>query len=83
MLAKLMQIWNMDETGVTVIHKPGKLVTEVGRRNFWGVTFDENRKTHMILSCVSASGTEQCCQVLCPVNYIVYSVLGLPSASSV
>ena len=57
LLAKPMQIWNMDETGVTVVHKPGKVVTEVGRRNVWAVTSGEKGKTHTILSCVSASGS--------------------------
>ena len=57
LLAKPMQIYNMDETGVTIVHKPGKVVTEVGRRNVWAVTSGEKGKTHTILSCVSASGS--------------------------
>lgn len=57
LLAKPMQIWNMDETGVTDVHKPGKVITEVGRRNVWAVTSGEKEKTHTILLCVSASGT--------------------------
>ena len=55
-LAKPMQIFNVDETGVSVVHKPGKVVTEVGRKNVWSVTSAEKGKTHTILSCVSASG---------------------------
>jgi hypothetical protein len=46
----------MDETGVTVVHKAGKVVTEVGRRNVWAITSGEKGKTHTILTCVSASG---------------------------
>ena len=57
LLTKPMQIYNMDETGVTVVHKPGKVVTEVGRRNVWAVTSGEKGKTHTILSCVSAAGS--------------------------
>ena len=57
LLSKPMQIYNMDETGVTVIHKPGKVVTEVGRRNVWAITSGEKGKTHTILTCVSASGS--------------------------
>jgi len=49
----------MDETGVTVVHKPGKVVTEVGRRNVWAVTSGEKGKTHTILSCVSADEQER------------------------
>ena len=32
-LAKPLQIFNVDETGVSVVHKPGKVVTEVGYKN--------------------------------------------------
>ena len=39
-----MQIFNMDETGVSVVHKPGKVVAEVGRKN------------HTVVTCISASG---------------------------
>ena len=53
---KPMNIFNMDETGVTIVHKGGKVVTEVGRRNVWAITSAEKGKTHTIISCVSASG---------------------------
>jgi len=52
MLTKPMKIWNMDETGVTVVHKPGKVVTEVGQRNVWAVTSGEKGETHTILTCI-------------------------------
>ena len=55
-LNKPMNIFNMDETGVTIIHKGGKVVTEIGRQNVWAVTSGEKGKTHTILTCVSASG---------------------------
>ena len=55
-LMKTMNIFNMDETGVTIIHKGGKVVTEVGRRNVWAITSGEKGKTHTIITCVSASG---------------------------
>ena len=32
-LSKPMQIFNVDETGVSVVHKPGKVITELGRKN--------------------------------------------------
>ena len=55
-LSKPMLIYNVDETGVSVVHKPGKLIAEVGRRNVWSITSAEKGKTHTIMSCVSASG---------------------------
>ena len=57
LLSKPMQIYNMDETGVTIVHKSGKVVTEVGHRNVWAITSAEKGKTHTILTCVSASGS--------------------------
>ena len=33
-----MQIYNIDEMGINVVHKPGKIVAEIGRRKVWLVT---------------------------------------------
>ena len=52
-ISKPMQNYNCDETGVSVVHKPGKVVAEHGRRNVYAITSAERGKTH---SCVSASG---------------------------
>ena len=38
------------------MHKPGRVVAELGRRNVWSVTSAEKGKTHTVLTCVSASG---------------------------
>lgn len=48
-----MQIYNADETGISVIHKPGKVVAELGHHT---LTSAERRKTCIVLTCVSASG---------------------------
>ena len=50
---KPMLIYNCDET---VVHKPGKVIAELGHRNVYAVTSAEQGKTHTVLSCVSASG---------------------------
>ena len=55
-LTKAMQIYNMDECGITVVHNPGKVMTEVGRKNVWSISSAEKGKTHTLLCCVSASG---------------------------
>lgn len=55
LLSKPMQIFNIDETGVSVVHKPGKVVAEVGRR-VWSLTSAERGKTHTVVTCISASG---------------------------
>ncbi len=54
--SKPMQIFNSDETGVSIVRKPGKVVTELGRHNVYSITSAERGKTHTILTCVSASG---------------------------
>lgn len=51
-----MQIYNCDETGVTIVFKPGKVVAELGRRNVYAVSAAEKGWTHTILSYISASG---------------------------
>jgi len=51
-----MLIFNCDETGISIVHKPGKMLAELGRRNVYAVTSAERGKTHTILSCVLASG---------------------------
>ena len=55
LLSKPMQIFNIDETGVSVVHKPGKVVAEVGRR-VWSITSAERGKNHTVVTCISASG---------------------------
>ena len=54
-ISKPMQIFNADETGVTIVHRPGKVIAELGRHNVYTITSAERGKTHTILSCVSAS----------------------------
>ncbi len=56
LISKPSQIFNADETGVTIVHKPSKVITQVGRHNVPALTSAEKGRTHTILSCVSASG---------------------------
>ena len=56
LISKPMQVYNTDETGVTIVHKPSKVVAELGRRNVCSVISAEKGRTHTVLSCVSASG---------------------------
>ena len=63
--SKPSQIFNADETGVTIVHKPSKVIAQIGWHNVSSLTSADRKKTHTILSCVSASG-----QVLPP--FMVY-----------
>ena len=39
-----------------MVHKPGKVVGEMGRHKVYSVTSAEREKTHTVLTCVSAAG---------------------------
>ena len=56
LIAKPSQIFNADETGVTIVHKPSKVIAHIGRRNVPSLTSADRGKTHTVLACVSASG---------------------------
>ena len=51
-----MQIFNSDETGISIVFRPGKVVAEMGRKNVYSVSAAEKGRTHTILSCVLACG---------------------------
>jgi hypothetical protein len=45
-----------DETGVTIVFKPNKLVAELRKRHLYALSASEKGKIHTVLSCVSATG---------------------------
>ena len=47
-----MLIYNLDKTGISVVYKPGCILTELGRKQVWSVTSGEKGKTHTVLVCV-------------------------------
>lgn len=51
------QIWNADESGLTSVHKPGKILAAKGQKQVGKITSGERGKTVTILSCTSASGS--------------------------
>lgn len=51
-ISKPSQIYNADETGVTIVHKPSKVIAQIGRQNVPSVTSADKGKTHSILACV-------------------------------
>ena len=50
-------MFNMDKTGLSIVHKPGRVVAEFGRRNVWAITSAEKGRTHTVLTCVSKKST--------------------------
>ena len=47
LLSKLLQIFTVDEIGVTIVHRPGKVVVQI---NVYTITSAEKGKTHTIVS---------------------------------
>ncbi|XP_065574282.1 uncharacterized protein LOC136036157 [Artemia franciscana] len=49
-------IWNVDETGLSTVHKPGKIVAVKGQRQVGKVTSAERGQNVTMCVCVSAMG---------------------------
>jgi len=52
-LFKPKQVYNLDKTGVSIVHKPGKVLPELGQRNVYDVTSAERgKKSHCSCMCI-------------------------------
>ncbi|XP_065664687.1 uncharacterized protein LOC136086321 [Hydra vulgaris] len=51
------QLWNTDETGITNVHKPGKIIATKGKRQISKITSGERGATVTVVCAISASGT--------------------------
>ena len=51
-----MCVWNCDKTGITIVHKPGSVVAELGCHYIHAVTSAERGKMHIVILCISATG---------------------------
>jgi len=51
-----MQVYNVDERGICIVDKPGKVFSAVGRKHVYSVTSSKKGKTHTVVVCVSTSG---------------------------
>ena len=56
LISKPMQIFTSDETGVSIVHKPRKVVVELGQYNVYALSLQPNQPKLTLLSCESASG---------------------------
>ena len=45
LLSKPMQVHNLDETGINIVHKPGKVVMEIVQRKVWSIISGERGRT--------------------------------------
>ena len=51
------QIWNMDETGITNVHKPGKIIASKGVKQVSKMTSGERGSTVTVICAMSSAGT--------------------------
>ena len=51
-----MQVYNVDKTGVSIVHKQGKVLAQLGQHHVYSITSAEKGKTHTIMLCVSGAG---------------------------
>ena len=54
---KPQQIFNCDETWLTIVVKPSKIVTQIGKKIVYSKTFAEKGFTQTVLGCCGADGT--------------------------
>lgn len=50
------RIYNMDETGIATVQKPGKILASQGQKQVGGVTSWERGKNITVVSAMNASG---------------------------
>ena len=51
-----MQVWNMDETGISNVHKPGNVIATKGARSVGKITSGEKGKTVTVVCATNAAG---------------------------
>ncbi|KAI0236606.1 hypothetical protein LSAT2_012836 [Lamellibrachia satsuma] len=50
------RLWNMDESGLTAVHKPGRIIAKKGQKQVGKITSGERGKTVTILCSINAHG---------------------------
>ena len=56
LISKPAQVFNVDEMGMTIVHKPGKVIAELHHSYIYAITLGEKQKNHKIISCMSTVG---------------------------
>jgi len=51
------RLWNADETGLTIVHRPGKIMAKSGVKQVGKITSGEKGETVTIMCAVNAAGT--------------------------
>ena len=50
------RVWNVDETGLSAVHTPGKILAKRGQKQVGKITSGEKGQTMTVVCCVSACG---------------------------
>lgn len=51
------RIWNCDETGLSYVVKPSKVVTSIGKRYIYKRAYADRGESHTLLGCICADGS--------------------------
>lgn len=51
------RIWNCDETGLSYVVKPSKIVTSIGKRYIYKRSYADRGESHTLLGCICADGS--------------------------
>jgi len=51
------RLWNADESGLTVVHKPGRIMAKSGQKQVGKITSGEKGQTITVMCAVNAAGT--------------------------
>lgn len=51
------RLWNCDETGLSYVVIPNKIITAIGKRYVYKRVYADRSETHTLLGCACANGT--------------------------
>lgn len=51
------RIWNVDETGLSYVVKPNRVIAAIGKRYVYNRSYGEKGETHTVIGCVCADGS--------------------------
>jgi hypothetical protein len=80
--ATALKVWNVDETGVSTVQRPTKILATKGARQVSKMTSGERGQTVTVMCCMNAGGIYIPPMFICPRKRMVESLLnGAPPAS--
>ena len=70
-----MQVWNMDKTGITNVHKPGNIIATKGSKSVGKITSGEKGRTVTVICASNAAGGYITPMIIFPRKRMVHSLM--------